>query len=380
MKKKVLHLIPSFHQGGSERQAVQLARLLRGDGSYDLYLACLDAAGVLKGQAADLGFTDVPEFRLTSFYGMNMARQLRRFVAYLRTNRIDIVQTHDFYSNIFGIAGARLANVPVRIAAKRETGMRTSAQKFVERRAFATAQAVVVNSERVKQYLADAGVSNEKLQVVYNGIDHEKYAVCVEDRAKVLKELGLPTGRPLRFVTIVANLRDRVKNQRMFLRAAAAVAEQVDDAGFILAGEGELLEETKAFSKKLGLTGRTFFLGRCLRIPELLALSEVCVLTSESEGFSNSLLEYMAAGKPVVATDVGGAAEAILEDTTGFLVASDDDSALADRLCRLLNDEHSARQMGRAGKRWVIEKFSMNAQLEGTLSIYERELGRVGRN
>jgi glycosyltransferase involved in cell wall biosynthesis len=112
-------------------------------------------------------------------------------------------------------------------------------------------------------------------------------------------------------------------------------------------------------------------------VPDLLALSEICVLTSDSEGFSNSILEYMAAGKPVVATDVGGATEAIIENETGFLVAPNDDEALAERLCRLFDDHMLCEKMGREGRRRVKERFSMQKQLDRTLAIYERELARV---
>lgn len=374
VKKNLLHLIPSFHQGGSERQALQLTRLLIEDGTYNVSLACLDKNGVLLNDAIELGLDEIPDFPLTSFYDLNMAARLRRFVKFLKDQKIDIVQTHDFYTNIFGMAGAGFAGVPVRIAAKRETGMRSSPQNFIERRAFGSSDVVVVNSERVRNFLADSGVPQRKMDVVYNGLDHRRFEISNGDHMKLANELGLPADGPRRFVTIVANLRERVKNHAMFLRAAAKAARTADDVGFIIAGEGELLDETKKLARDLGVSERTFFLGRCSRVPELLALSDICVLTSESEGFSNSILEYMAAGKPVVATDVGGAAEAIVEGETGFLVASNDDEALAERLGRLLCDSALSERMGSEGRRRVVEQFSMESQLNKTLAIYEREI------
>jgi L-malate glycosyltransferase len=112
------------------------------------------------------------------------------------------------------------------------------------------------------------------------------------------------------------------------------------------------------------------FTGRCTQIPELLSVSFAGVLTSLNEGFSNAILEYMAAHLPVVATNVGGASEAIVENETGFLVESDDDEALAGRLIELLADEEKARQFGAQGRRRVEEKFSCAAQLENTLKLY----------
>ncbi len=377
MQKSVLHLIPSFHQGGSEQQALQLVKLLRADGTYRVHVACLEKKGVLLKEIETGGFTDIPDFPLTSFYDANMARQLRRCSKFIRNNNIDIVQTHDFYTNIFGMAAATMARVPVRIAAKRETGMRSSTQRFTERRAFGLSHAIVANAERVKDYLIESGVPGSKISVIYNGVDIERLNLNGSDRETILLELGLPTGVSIKFVTIVANLRSAVKNHRMFLSAAAKVNGEVSSVCFVIAGEGDLVEETKAFAAELGLTGQTFFLGRCEKVAELLSISSICVLTSESEGFSNSILEYMAAGKPVVATDVGGAAEAIVEGETGFLVASQDHEALADRLIELLIDREKAERMGNKARQVADAKFSLDARKDKTLELYRDQLERA---
>src|SRR5882724_436763 len=113
---------------------VQLTRLLSVSGGYRVSVACLNAGGVLRPEIDSIGLDDIPEYPLTSFYDLNMLQQLRRFSAFLKQTKISLVHTHDFYSNIFGMAGARLAGVPVRLASRRETGgMRTPAQKKAER-------------------------------------------------------------------------------------------------------------------------------------------------------------------------------------------------------------------------------------------------------
>lgn len=374
VKKNVLQLVPSFHQGGSERQALQTARLLHDDGTYNLELACLDKSGVLLNDGVVSDFGEIAEFPLSSFYDANMAKQLRRFAGYIRSKKIDIVQTNDFYTNIFGMIGARMAGVPVRIAAKRETGMRTAMQRFTERRAFGFADAVIVNAERVRNYLTTAGIAERKLEVIHNGIEPTRFNGSSKDREILLRELALPLERPFRFVTIVANLRDRVKNHEMFLRAAKTVSETIGEAGFIIAGEGERTRLITSTARDLGLSDRVFFLGRCSKIPELLAVSDICVLTSDSEGFSNSILEYMAAGKPVVATNVGGAAEAVIENETGFLIDPDDDRSLAERIRRLFNDDSLRNRLGLAGKQRVLDRFSTTNQLSKTLDLYGRKL------
>ena len=380
MKRNLLHLIPSFHQGGSERQALQLAGLVANEGTYNVSIACLDRSGILFDEALDMGFADVPEFPLSSFYDLNMAKQVRRFVRHLRRNRIDIIQTHDFYTNIFGMLSAWLAGVPVRIAAKRETGMRSRAQLFVERRAFGRANVIVANSQKVRGYLIASGVQPDRVEVISNGIDFRRFEERSGDKCTLRKQFGIEAACSSRLVTIVANLRDPVKNHRMFLRAAAATAERVSDALFVIAGEGELLDGLKAQAADIGIAGRTSFIGRCDSVPDLLSISDVCVLTSDSEGFSNSILEYMAAGKPVVATNVGGAAEAVIEGQTGFLVEPGDHETMATRLCTVLDDHKLARMMGSEGRRRVVENFSTDRQLEKSLAVYSRELREAGKN
>ena len=140
----------SFHQGGSEKQAVDLTRLLKAEGSFDLFVATLNNDGVLRPQIEVLELPEIQEFPLTSFYNANFITQVRRCASYLRENKIDLVHTHDFYTNVFGMAAATLARIPGRVASKRETGgMRSRSQEFVEKLAFTRAKAIVVNSSAV---------------------------------------------------------------------------------------------------------------------------------------------------------------------------------------------------------------------------------------
>jgi glycosyltransferase involved in cell wall biosynthesis len=372
---RVLQLIGSFNRGGSETQAVQLAKSLKRSQRCQVLVATLNREGSLLSEMED--FSDIPEFRLSSFYDLNFIRQLRRFVEFLKDNQIDIVHTHDFYTNFFGMIGAKIAGVTVKIASKRETGgMRSVGQERLERLAFTLADSVLVNSEAVKNYLLASKVPVEKITVVYNGIDISKFSNHQDKSIEIIRHLNLPSEDNIRFIVITANFRHKVKNQVMLLRAAKRLLEDFPNLHFIFLGEGELLQEAMRIAEELGVSKNTHFLGRCSNVPEILAIADICVLTSLHEGFPNAVLEYMAAGKPVVATNVGGVAEAVLDAKTGFLVEPNDDDTLVSRIEYLLRNPQKASEMGRSGKLIISDRFSIQAQMERVIQLYRHLLDK----
>jgi glycosyltransferase involved in cell wall biosynthesis len=379
MQPSVLHLIDSFEQGGTERQAVQLVRLLHASGRYRVHMACLSNRGPLLDDVLSLGLAEIPEYPLQNFYNRNAVTQLRRFSRLLREREIKVVHTHGLYTNIFGMTAARLARVPARIASRRETnGLRSAVKRRVERYAFRLSQAVVANAEAVREQLIEEGVRNEKIVTVYNGLDMRRVLPPTDlRRDEALAMFNLPSQPERSFITIVANVRHPVKDHPMFLRAASRVHAAFPEAAFVIAGEGGLMESLRALAAELGIERDTFFIGRCTNVAALLSISDVCVLSSKAEGFSNSILEYMAAACPVVATDVGGAREAVIEGETGYLVPAGDDELMAARIVSLLREPERARAMGERGRRLVAEKFSCETQLERTENLYDRLLAHA---
>ncbi len=367
----VLHMIDSFEQGGSERLALQLVRQLHESGRCRVRLACLQNKGSLRGEADRLKLGEIPEYPLTSFYDRNFVTQLRRLARFLKENEIDVIHTHDFYTNIFGMTAAAMARVPARVAYKGETdGFRTSGQKRLERGAFRLAHRVVANADAVRRQLIREGVAAEKVVTHYNGLDLERVKPQRSaTRQEILAMLGLPERR---LVTIVANLQHPVKDHPTFLRAAARVRATIPDVAFVIAGEGKLMASLRELTARLGLERDVLFIGRCEKVADLLSVSDVCALSSTAEGFSNAILEYMAAARPVVVTDVGGAREAVVEGQTGYIVAAGDDQQMAERMIELLIDPKRARAMGERGRSAVEEKFSCKQHLANTLELYSR--------
>jgi glycosyltransferase involved in cell wall biosynthesis len=380
-KPNVLLLFDSFETGGAETQMLLLARLLVQSGHYGVHLACLTRRGPLLDQAAQLGIADIPEFPLTSFYNWNALVQMRRFIRFLRQRQISVIHTEGFYTNVFGLVGAALARVPARVGFRGSVGgWLTPRQELLERIAFRFASVAQANAEAVKTFLVSQGVPAHRVVVVHYGLDLSAVAVPQNlSRADALRLLNLPTDAERRFVSIVANLHNPIKNYPMFLRAAARVREEVPTAAFVIAGEGALMDDLRQLAGELGLENHVFFIGRCDRVAELLFASDVCVLSSKGEGFSRSILEYMGAGRPVVATDVGGAHEVIVEGETGYLVQSGDHETMAARIANLLTDEAKARGMGERGRQVVHERFSAEAQLIQTERLYDELLAASRR-
>lgn len=372
-------MIDNFWDAGSERQATQLMRAQMENARYEVFMACLKAEGNLGNELRKMGVTRIPSFPLPNFYHPTAFRQLFRFARLLRTMRIDIVHTHCLYTNIFGMTGAWLARVPVRIASRRDTtGCRTPAQQKIERQAFKLAHAIVTNAEMVRRHLiANEGHQGDQIETIYNGFVPDRVKTSLS-RNEVCKLLKLPTEEGLRFITIVANMHNPVKDQESFLRAAHQVREAIPNARFVLAGEGVRRESLQNLAREIGIGNETFFLGRCLNIAELLSISSVCVLSSLAEGFSNAILEYMGAERPVVATNVGGAAEAIVDAETGYLVPPAQPEMMALRIIDLLRDPERANRMGQHGRRIVEQKFTPMAQLDKTERLYDRLLKQAG--
>jgi L-malate glycosyltransferase len=375
MKPNVLFIIDSFEQGGSERQALQLLRQLSESGKCHVHLACLQDRGSLRVEAEQLGIGEIREYALTSFYDRNFLKQIRRLVRFIREKQIDVVHTHCFYTNVFGMTGAFFAGVPARVTSKGETdGFRTPMQKRVERAAFRLAHRVIANCLVVQNQLIREGVNPKRIIQHYNGLDLERMNPPGGfTREVALKKFGLPQ-ESRRFISIVANLHNPVKDHQMFLRAAARVRAAVPDAAFVIAGEGDLLPGLQKLASELDIANDVHFIGRCDDVASLLFASDIGVLSSKAEGFANAILEYMAAGLPVVATEVGGVREAIVEGTTGYVVPSGDDVAMAERLIQLLSDDQRAKKMGTIGQKIVREKFASEHHLRNTLELYDELL------
>lgn len=379
---RLVKFLTVFGIGGTEKQVVNLIKRMDRQ-AFDVSFGCTNRWGALLDEVVKRQRIEVAEYPLNNLYDFNAVRQQFRFARALRKSRTQIVHSYNFYANVFCIPAAKLAGVPCVVASIRDLGIYLSPTKLkLQRWICRLADRIVVNAGAIRDWLVEQGYPAHKIVVIRNGVDTSRFGAR-NDGAALRRELGLPPKVPL--VTMLARL-SPAKGIDYFLGAAAELHRMHPDARFLLVGEcftrGDEhefavdQEYRKALQKRvdsLGLTDRVIFTGLRKDVPEILAASAISVLPSLSEGISNSLLESMAAGVPVVATRVGGTPEAVTDGEQGLLVPPGDSPALASAVSRLLGDPMLALRLGNNGRRRVAEEFSFEAVVRRTEALY-REL------
>ena len=373
-KIKLLELLTNFHIGGAERQVANLALGL--DAShFDLHLACLRHSGELLAELETLRVPR-PEFPIGPIYSLKTLWQGIRLAHYVRTNLIQIVHSYGFYPNIFTVPVARLAGASIVVASIRDTGdLLTPIQRRLQKVVCRFADCVLVNAEAIRQSLLEQGYAPSKIVVIRNGIMLSKFTG--KGRSAVLRrELGLP--RSARLVAVFSRL-NWMKGVEFFLDAAIVLAGRFPDVYFLVVGDGGNKKALEEQACRLGLGQRVVFTGFRNDVSDLLSEVAISVLPSLSEGTSNTLLESMAAGIPVIATRVGGNPEVIEDGVSGLLVQPRDSAALAGAMGRLLDDEDLALRLGQAGRRRVSEIFSIEGSVHETEHLYQRLVEAKGQ-
>lgn len=373
MPARVMYVVDHLEIGGAQQHLVQLLRCLD-RGRFTPMVCALKMRGELRGAVEALGVPVFDGGLGRTLMGAGGARVLWRLARLLRRERVDVTHSYLFHPNVLAPIASRLAGVDAVLASKRSLDRYPRRlPRYACRLGNALAGRIMVNAEAIARFAAaEEGCPLDKTVVIPNGVREEALQAPADAAAK-RRELGLPPEAPV--VGAVSRLAWK-KGIAHLVEAAPRLLEAVPEARVVIAGDGALRGELEAQAAALGVGERVIFLGARPDSIELMAAFDVFVLPSVIEGMSNALLEAMAVGRPVVATDVGGNPEVVVDGETGFLVSPGDPRHLASSVIKLLQAPELAAEMGAAGRRRVVARYRVDVMTRRIEDLYDALLGR----
>lgn len=371
-KLNILQYIETSGPGGAETVLINLARHL--DRNRFEPTVVLHRSGWVSRQLAEYGIRTeiVPCGRSwdISF--------LLRFMRTCRELKIDVIHSHLFGSGLYASLAGAVLRLPVVATFHNELFLPGQHQRFLSLKNFLLrnlADRIVLVADYMRDdYVTRGGYSTSKMTTIYNGIEFPE-RLSDSARKALRRELNLKDADLL--VGHVANFRTP-KGHRYLIEAAAEVCKRMPDARFILIGDpgdGSIETEVQKLAARHNIEDKIIILGFRSDVARLLSLIDVFVLSSLSEGHPLSVVEAMAAGRPVVVTKVGGLPEVVKDGQTGFLVEPKDPTALAERIVKLLSEPALRDQMGARAAATAKERFALEAMVSGYERLYEEVAG-----
>jgi glycosyltransferase involved in cell wall biosynthesis len=359
---RILHAIETSIPGGAETMLISLVERL--DKRRYEPVVCLLADGWLDTELRKRG---IETAILPQRPGLDWT-WIVNFVKLIRRRGIELMHAQEFAMNTCCSIASALTGIPVVTTVQGKNYYPDKRRRRLAYRFVSKQSRMIAVSEDLRRFLIEhVGIRDEQLTTIYNGIDARKYRVDHGERAAIRNELGLDDTQP---VIGTAGSLYPVKGHIHLLHAMVIVAKTVPDAVCVIAGRGDLLGQLQTTAAALGIERNVRFLGFRPDVPAVLKALDVFVLPSLSEGFSLALLEALAAGKPVVATRVGGNPEVVADGRNGFLVPREDPKALAEKILLLLGDPALAASFGQRGRMRVDPEFSLTTMVQRYEDLY----------
>lgn len=371
-KKNILYLIrPS--QGGIRTHLILLARSLSAQ-KFKVFIASPRENNLEK----EFSGSDIVVFPIDLAPDFRIIRDLKAIFSLTRLikeNQIEIIHSHGYKAALLGCLAGKLARIPHIIFTVHNFIVDEKAgiikrwlYSLVEKRLPGWAEKIITDSDILRTHLLEVSkVEEQKVQTVYLGIDVDKYNYP-EELSEYKKKLVPSIDSPL--ITTIARLAPQ-KGVIYLLQAAEEVVNSLSDAQFIIAGDGPERGELESFVLGKRLERNVQFLGFRNDIKEILYSSDIVVSPSVSEGFPMIFLEAMAAKKAIVATNVGGTPEAVIDGVNGFLVPAKDPAALSKAILNLLRERQKIKEFGQASRLRVEKYFTVQKMVEKIEKIYD---------
>lgn len=370
----VLQVLGDSAFGGATGVVLEQCRMLQGKG---MEVTLLSTDAPTKAEFNRHGIPVVgPAVILRDVHPWRDVKALVALTRFLRRNRFDVVHTHTSKPGFIGRVAARLAGVSVIMHTvhlyafgKGKSGPAEWLYAGLERLAGRwTDRVIVVSRENERLTQERRIIDREKCVFVANGVDWRKFRVGESVRMEERAELGVGPEEPV--VGMVGRIAEQ-KDPLCFVEAAAALKERWPRARFLMVGDGPLRGDVEELAARRGLTDRFIMTGFRQDVAEILSAIDVYVVSSLWEGMSISLLEAMAAGRAIVATDIESNREVAEDGKTAILTPPGDPKALAEAIERFLDHPDLAADFGLAAGRAAADKFSMEQMIEATWHVYE---------
>ena len=364
-RTRVAYVIGELGKGGAEYQLVELLRHLDRT-LWEPHLIVLSEGGYWADEVRrlEVPLTELPR---SGHLDLSRVRALRRA---LGTAAPAVLHTVLWAANCYGRLAALGLGIPRVVTAERNAIARPGWEIAVERALDPLTDLYLVNAAAVARELERHGLPARKMRVVHNGVDLRRFPPFAVEREAARAAAGLPGAR--RLVAQVGRLTPQ-KDYPTYLQAVARVAARHADVDFLVVGDGPDGEALRRLAGDLGIAERVHWLGLRHDVPAILAGVDVLVLASRYEGLPNVVIEAMAAGAVVVATDVGGCRELVASEREGILIEPGQPDALAVAVSSLLDDDERRRTMARAARARVEREFSVEAMVRGTCALYAAE-------
>lgn len=380
-RTKVLHIITRLIIGGAQQNTMITASQLDSR-KFDVMLVSgpqTGSEGSLIGEVTRRGVKlQILQELVREISPFKDLAALLKLYRLMRSQAFSIVHTHSSKAGILGRIAAKMAGVPVIVHTvhgwsfhDRMRAPRRWLFVTLERWMAAMSDALVVVSSVLEEMGLREGIGRPGQYVtIYSGIDLTEFDQSASERDQKRRELGIPAGVPV--IGTIGRLSPQ-KSPEDFLAAARKVIQQMPEVRFLIVGDGPLRGRVEESIRATGISDKVLLTGIRHDVPGLMASLDVFVLSSLWEGLPRVIPQAMAAGRPVVCTNVDGNAEAVLDGVNGLLVPARDTDALADAILQLLRDPGLARQMGLEGQRRVT-KFSAQKMLEDIEMLYQNLL------
>ena len=370
-RKRILQLLHSLTTGGAEILADRFGR--RFAESYDVHFACLDDLGEIGERLQADGFQ---VHQLERGEGLDL-RCVKRLSKLIRSQSIDLIHAHQYTPFFYALAARGLGTSRPIVFTEHGRFLpdypRPKRMLFNRLMVRKRDRLVAVGNDVKRALIENEGLAKERVEVVYNGIDVDRFnpGRYPNARQRLLSQLGLT--REAIVAVQVARL-DYLKDHVTAVRAIAAAAP-TNDVHLAIVGEGPERAKIEQAIGECRVSDRVHLLGLRRDVPEILAGADVLLLSSISEGIPLTLIEGMAAGLPIVSTNVGGIPEVVTDQLHGFLSPSQDHQGLGQSVARLANDPGLRKRMGAAGQQEARDRFSEDAMQAAYERIVESVLG-----